>query len=118
MKITDLRGADIAFEVAGIGTTLQTAIASVRKGGSVALVGNLKASVEFPLQAVVTRQISLFGSCASAGEYPDCLDLIASGKVNINAFISAVVPLSDGATWFKRLYDNEPGLMKVILKPW
>jgi L-iditol 2-dehydrogenase len=117
MKITENRGADLAFEVVGIGATLQTAIASVKKGGSVTLVGNLRASVEFPLQAVVTRQISLFGSCASVGEYPDCLDLIASGKVNVDAFISAVVPLSEGASWFQRLYDNEPGLMKVILKP-
>jgi hypothetical protein len=31
--------------------------------------------------------------------------------------ISAVAPLSEGATWFKRLYDGEPGLLKVILTP-
>ena len=65
----------------------------------------------------LSKQISLYGSCASAGEYPDCLDLIASCKVDVDSFISAVAPLSEGASWFKRLYGNEPGLMKVILKP-
>lgn len=116
-KSTRNRGADIAFEVVGITPTLQSAIASLRKGGSLTLVGNLKPSVDFPLQMVVTRQISLYGSCASAGEYPDCLDLIAKGKVDVDAFISAVAPLSEGASWFERLYNGEDGLMKIILKP-
>src|SRR5690606_33186771 len=101
----------------GIGPTLQTAIASLKKGGSLTLVGNLSPSVDFPLQTVVTRQISLYGTCASAGEYPECLDLIADGKINVNEFISAVAPLSEGASWFERLYKGEPGLMKVILQP-
>jgi len=73
--------------------------------------------VDFPLQSVVTRQISTYGSCASSGEYPDCLEAIAGGKVDVDSLMSAVAPLSEGASWFKRLYDGEPGLMKVILKP-
>jgi L-iditol 2-dehydrogenase len=31
--------------------------------------------------------------------------------------LSAVAPLSEGALWFQRLYNKEPGLMKVILLP-
>lgn len=116
-ELTGNRGADIAFEVVGITSTLQTAIAALKKGGSLTMVGNLKPLVDFPLQSVVTRQISLYGSCASSGEYPDCLDMIASGKVDVNSFISAVAPLSNGASWFKRLYEGEAGLMKVILQP-
>ena len=116
-ELTGNRGADIAFEVVGITSTLQTAIAALKKGGSLTMVGNLKPAVDFPLQSVVTRQISLYGSCASSGEYPDCLDMIAKGKVDVNSFISAVAPLSDGASWFKRLYKGESGLMKVILQP-
>ena len=53
------RGADAAFEVVGLPPTVKTAIESVRKGGSVTLVGNLKPQVELPLQAVVTRELTL-----------------------------------------------------------
>src|SRR6185312_11526624 len=53
--LTSGRGADAAFEVVGLSPTVKTAIDSVRKGGSVTLVGNLKPQVELPLQAVVTR---------------------------------------------------------------
>ena len=115
--LTGGRGADAAFEVVGRAAALKTAIESVRKGGTVTLVGNLDAQVALPLQAVVTRELSLIGTCASAGEYPACLDLIASSKINVTEFISATPPLEEGAQWFQRLYAGEKGLMKVVLKP-
>jgi L-iditol 2-dehydrogenase len=115
--LTEKRGADVAFEVVGIGATVQTAIACVRKGATVTLVGNLSPAAEIPLQAVVTQQIRLQGSCAICGEYPAVLDMIARKEVNVNAILSAEAPLSEGADWFQRLYDKEPGLIKVVLKP-
>jgi L-iditol 2-dehydrogenase len=117
IKLTNGRGADLAFEVVGLTPTVKTAVDVLRKGGSLTLVGNLKPQIDFSLQSIVTRQISIHGSCASSGEYPICLDLIRQGKVNVDSLISAVAPLSEGASWFKRLYEREPGLMKVILKP-
>jgi L-iditol 2-dehydrogenase len=114
---TDGRGADVAFEVVGVTDTVQTALASTRKGGSVTLVGNLAPEVELPLQSVVTREITLYGSCASQGEYPACLEMIARGAIDVDALRSATAPLSEGADWFHRLYNGEEGLMKVVLAP-
>ena len=116
-KRTDNLGADITFEVVGITPTVKTAVAVLRKGGSLTLIGNLSAMVEMPLQTVVTREISLYGSCISAGEYPYCLEMMVAGTVNVEPLISATAPLADGSAWFKRLYDKEPGLLKVILVP-
>lgn len=115
--LTHGRGADVSFEVVGAGPTVKTAIDCVRKGATVTLVGNLAPTVEIPLQAVVTRQLRLQGSCAINGEYEASLSLISSGRINVEAILSAEVPLSEGADWFKRLYDREKGLIKVVLKP-
>jgi L-iditol 2-dehydrogenase len=115
--LTQGRGADVAFEVVGISGTVKTAISAVRKGATVTLVGNLSPGVEIPLQAVVTRQLRLQGSCAICGEYPAVLDMIARKAVDVDAILSAEAPLSEGAEWFKRLYDKEAGLIKVVLKP-
>ena len=115
--LTDGRGADIALEVVGATPTVNTAIDAVRKGGSVVLVGNLAPRVELPLQKVVTREVSLYGSCASNGEYPVCLDLMASGQIRVEPLITAMIPLVDGPDWFHRLHDGEPGAMKVLIKP-
>lgn len=116
-ELTQGRGVDIAFEVVGIEPTLQMAISGLKKGGTLTMVGNLAPEVKFPLQAAVTRQLTMNGSCSSAGEYPDCLSLLASGKVKMDDFISAVAPLEEGPQWFQRLYNKEPGLLKVILEP-
>ena len=111
------RGVDLAVEAVGVAAALQDAVAALRKGGALTLIGNLAPSVDFPLQSVVTREISVNGSCASSGEYPTCLELIARGAVEVDAMISATAPLAEGAGWFERLYRGEPGLMKVILTP-
>ncbi len=116
-ELTDGRGADVAFEAVGITATVKAAIAAVRRGATVTLVGNLTPSVDVPMQVVVTRQLRLQGSCAIAGEYPAVLSMIERGVVNVDATRSAVAPLAEGAAWFERLYQKERGLMKVILKP-
>ncbi len=115
--LTGGRGADVAVEVVGATEPLHTALASLRKGGALTLVGNLSPKVELPLQSVVTRQIRVTGSCASSGEYPACLDLLARGAIRVAPLISARAPLAEGAAWFARLYRHEPNLMKVILEP-
>jgi L-iditol 2-dehydrogenase len=97
--------------------TIAAGIDCVRKGGTVTLVGNVSAQVNLPLQMVVTRQIRLQGSCASAGEYPQAIELIASGKIQVKPLITAIAPLSDGPSWFARLHAREPNLMKIVLDP-
>jgi L-iditol 2-dehydrogenase len=108
---------DVAIEAVGITPTVDMAIRSVRKGGKVSLVGNLSPTVEFPLQTVVTREITVFGSCASQGDYEESLELIASGRVNVDDMISKRIPLEQAAEYFQRLHDKEPGLMKVMVCP-
>jgi len=117
-KLTGGQGAELAFEVVGISPTLNLALATLKRGGSAVLVGNLTPKTEFPMQAVVTRELTLYGTCSSAGEYPLCLDLIAKGIVRVEPMISAVAPLADGVAWFEKLSAKDGAkYMKVILEP-
>src|SRR5436309_14889645 len=110
-------GADAALEAVGATDPIRNAIASVRKGGTVTLIGNIAPNIELPLQAVVTRQVRLQGHCASAGEYPACIELLSTGKIRVDSMISARTGLDQAASWFDRLYKHEPNLMKVIVQP-
>jgi L-iditol 2-dehydrogenase len=115
--LTGGTGVDVALEAVGRTETIKSAIQSVRKGGTVVLVGNISPEVTIPLQAVVSRQIRLQGSCASSGEYPRAIELMAKGAINVKPLISAIAPLEEGPRWFERLYSHEPHLMKVVLVP-
>ncbi|MGC6425800.1 MAG: galactitol-1-phosphate 5-dehydrogenase [Akkermansiaceae bacterium] len=110
-------GVDMAMEVVGAGPTLDLAIKSVRKGGRVGLVGNVVPEVNFPLQYVVTREITLFGSCAAAGECTEALEAIASGQIKVRPLISATIPLEDGQDYFERQREGKEGLLKVLFEP-
>jgi L-iditol 2-dehydrogenase len=115
--LTGGRGADISFEAVGKTETVNLAIASTRKGGTVVLVGNTSKTIEFPLQKVVTSGIRVLGSCAIRGEYDAVLKLMKDGRLDVSEMISAVAPLSEGAEWFRKLYNKEGDLKKVILVP-
>lgn len=110
----DGKGVDVAIDATGIGVTANMSIKSVKLDGRVILIGNVAPNIDFPLQYVVTHQISLFGSCASAGEYPQCLDLISSGQVDVDRMISKIVPLSEGDKWMNKVYNREDGLSKIV----
>jgi L-iditol 2-dehydrogenase len=118
-RMTGGRGADISFEVVGITPTVNLALNMVRRGGAAVFVGNLAPKVEFPLQIVVTRELTIYGSTGSSGEYPICIDLISRGIVRVEPMMSAVAPLEEGRAWFERLSAKDGGskYMKVVLKP-
>ena len=116
-ELTGGRGADVALEVVGATATINTAIESVRKGGHVTLVGNVSPQIELPLQSVVTREISLQGTCGCNGEYPQCIDLMDRGIINVAPLITAEINLDQGPAWFERLHAGDPDQMKVVVKP-
>jgi len=117
LRLTEGRGVDVVLEAVGRDETIAAAIDCVRKGGTVTLIGNIMPQVNLPLQKVVSRQIRLQGSCASSGEYPEAMKLMAAGKIRVGPLITAVAPLRDGPKWFDRLHSGEPNLMKIVLDP-
>jgi L-iditol 2-dehydrogenase len=116
-RLTEGKGVDVVFEAVGRNETVVGAIDSVRKGGTVVLIGNITPEVKLPLQKVVSKQIRLQGTAASSGEYPEAIELMRTGAIRVGPLITAVAPLEEGPRWFERLHKGEPNLMKVVLTP-
>jgi L-iditol 2-dehydrogenase len=117
MELTHGRGMDVVFEAVGISATVGQAIDSLKKGGELTLVGNVQKNIEFPLQYVVTNEIKINTSCASAGEYAACLKLIENGKISLKDIVTKTVPLSEGNEWFEKLHEGLRGVIKIVLQP-
>jgi len=116
VELTD-GGADHAFEVVGASVTVNIAVDCVRKGACVTLVGNLSPEVTMPLQKVVTRELTLYGSCAINGEYPEALTAIVEGHIQVKPLITAQVNIDDAADWFAKLKQAEQPYLKVLVCP-
>lgn len=110
-------GADHAFEVVGASVTVNMAVDCVRKGAAVTLVGNLSPEVMMPLQKVVTRELTLFGSCAISGEYPQALTAIVEGHIQVTPLITAQVNIDGAGQWFAKLKAAEQPYLKVLVCP-
>jgi L-iditol 2-dehydrogenase len=116
-KRTGGRGADVTFEAVGFAETFRQAISITKTGGAIVAVGNLQKETEFNLQELVSRELTFIGSYASAGEFRTCIDLIATGKINVGPLISEVLPLQEGPAAFKRLLEGKENLLKIVLEP-
>jgi L-iditol 2-dehydrogenase len=116
-KETKNRGADVTFEAVGYAQTFRDGVSLTKTGGHLVAVGNLEKTAEFNLQELVARELTFTGSYASSGEFRDCIDLVASGKINVEPLISDVLPLKDGPGAFDRLLKAKENLLKIVLEP-
>jgi L-iditol 2-dehydrogenase len=114
---TDGKGANVTIEAVGYAKTFADAVSITRMGGYIVAVGNLQKKAEFDLQQLVAKEHTFIGSYASSGEFRDCIELVASGKINVEPLISSVLPLDEGPDAFDRLLKAEENLLKIVLEP-
>jgi L-iditol 2-dehydrogenase len=117
LQETDGKGANVTLEAVGYAKTFTDAVSVTRMGGHVVAVGNLEKKAEFDLQQLVAREHTFTGSYASSGEFRDCIEFVASGKINVEPLISDVLPLEEGPDAFDRLLKAEENLLKIVLEP-
>jgi L-iditol 2-dehydrogenase len=117
LQETEGKGANVTFEAVGYAKTFADAVGITRLGGYVVAVGNLEKKAEFDLQQLVAKEHTFIGSYASSGEFRDCIQLVASGKINVEQLISDILPLKEGPDAFDRLLKAEENLLKIVLEP-
>ncbi|GAA2979108.1 zinc-binding dehydrogenase [Actinokineospora diospyrosa] len=120
-KLTGGRGADVAFECAGVPASIRTAWASSRRGGHVVVVGvgSAKAIVEFSALELYffgrTLTGCLFGSTDPDVDIPRLLDLVASGQLDVAGLVTAEVGLDGIETAFDDMRAGRGGRTLVRL---
>jgi L-iditol 2-dehydrogenase len=117
LQETEGKGANVTLEAVGYAKTFADAVSVTRMGGYIVAVGNLQKKAEFDLQQLVAKEHTFIGSYASSGEFRDCIELVASGKINVEPLISDILPLAEGPDAFDRLLKAEENLLKIVLEP-
>ena len=118
-KITEGRGVDVSIEVVGIESTIQDALASVKKGGTTIAIGLLEKSIKIDVMSLVSSELKLLGSYL----YNDCdfrssINLITEGKVNMQPYLTRILALDDALKGFEEMATNKEKILKVILRPY
>ncbi len=109
-------GVDCAIEAVGITPAVQQAHKMTRNGGHITWIGNSAKMIEVDMQEVVTRELTVAGTYGFQAEFPEALAAIASGKINVDAMIEKVAPLSEGPQIMDDLARGKIDLVKAVLE--
>jgi 2-desacetyl-2-hydroxyethyl bacteriochlorophyllide A dehydrogenase len=111
-------GFDAIFECTGRPGQLRLALERVRAGGTVVAVGLRPGAEEIPLPALVLPEKRLIGTAAHVWDtdVADAIQLIADGRVDVDALVTHRVPLGDLVTdGMGALEDARSGALKVLI---
>lgn len=95
LALTDGLGVDVAVEAVGIPLTLQMATEIVRPGGHVANVGVHGKPVELAFEDLWIKNLVISTGLVNTNTLPMLLKLVASGKIDADAFASHHFRLAD-----------------------
>lgn len=110
---------DVCFEASGSAPGLASCLAAARRGGDVVHVGFQSADeVPYPVNAAVIRkELSVHGSLRAYQEFPLAVRLVGSGRIRLEALITAVMPLTDAASAIDLAADKTRSLKVVLAGP-
>jgi threonine dehydrogenase-like Zn-dependent dehydrogenase len=107
-------GASLVVDAAGFEATWRAAIAAVRNGGDIVMLGLGQAEATFPMAVLVRRAIVLRGQFAySRADFDRAVSILAEGDLDLGWLSDA--PLAEGAEAFANLVDRPSQYAKVIL---
>lgn len=111
-------GYDVVIECCGNSTAVTSALASVKNGGTVVLVGVSMNSINYPSILNVMHELTVKGAIGyTVPEFKACIDLMAKKKIDTLKFVDDIVPLSDVQKSFERLTSGTDGAIKILIDP-
>jgi alcohol dehydrogenase/L-iditol 2-dehydrogenase len=115
-SIGDGLGANLVIDAAGASTALKTALEIVRPGGQITKVGWGPQPLNFSLDPLVQKAITLQGSFSHTFKHWEkVVTLLAAGQINLQPIISRVAGLEDWQDCFDGMYDGK--YVKAVLLP-
>lgn len=110
---TDYLAVDAFIDASGAVAAIATGIRSVRPAGRVVLVGSGAESMELPTQLIQNRELVLTGVFRYANTWPTAIALVESGRVDLDAMVTARFPLEKAAEALDS--DRIPGSVKSVV---
>ncbi len=118
LKLTEGRGADRVFEVAGGKDTFELAWKVARPNANVILVALYPEAQELPLHLMYGKNLTFKTGGVDANSCEDIMKLVASGKLDTSCLITHRKPLNDIVEGYKVFENKEDGCIKWVITPY
>lgn len=116
-ELTGGRGADLVFEAAGVAASACQAVEVVRPQGKVIYYGVHGRKLDaFPIDAVVLKDLLVYGAVTDRVGWEDMIALVAAGKVNLKSIITHRFPLESAGEAYTIVRDRKQAAIKAVLR--
>ncbi|MCW2588287.1 MAG: theronine dehydrogenase-like Zn-dependent dehydrogenase [Mycobacterium sp.] len=106
-------GVDAFIDASGAPPAVVSGLRAIRPGGTAVLVGSGAESMTLPTQLIQNRELILTGVFRYADTWPTALALVESGRVDLDAMVTARYPLEKVAEALDS--DRVPGTVKTVV---
>ena len=107
-------GADIVLDASGAEPCIQAGIHVTRMGGTYVQAGMGRDEITFPIAAACTKELNVRGSFRyGSGDYKLAVDLIGSGKIDVEKLISQKYDFLDAEKAFEAVKEGK-GIKMLI----
>jgi L-iditol 2-dehydrogenase len=116
LRVTDGRGVDIAFEVAGPPEALQQCLDAVRPAGEVVVIG-IPSEDEYRVPASLLRrkEITIHMVRRQNENYPEAIELVSASQVNLRPLLTHRFPMDRAREAFDLAERKIDGAVRVAV---
>jgi len=109
-------GVDLVIDAAGVSESLKLALDMVRPAGQITKVGWGSQPVNYSLDPLVQKAVTLQGSFSHNWQtWEKVISLLDSGKIDLDLILTRVAPLTEWRELFEAMHSGE--IVKGVLKP-
>ena len=108
-------GVDVAIEAVGREATAQMALNITSRAGYVLLIGVFEDLSKLDLMSIVKKELHVHGSWTCAFSFPEAIDLVSKGKIDLKSLITHRYEAKDGAQAFKDSSEYIDGRIKTVI---
>ncbi len=118
LNFTDGKGVDVAIEAAGHPKTLQDALACLRRGGKMLMVGlPAQDSIPFNVPEIVDKEVDIYGVFRYANTYPKGIEILSSGIADVKSLVTGKFTLEQTAQALEEARVNKSKHIKIMVYP-
>ena len=117
-RLTDGKGADVAFECSSVQVVLDTLMDALRPTGVLVVVSIWGKRADFDMHKLVMKEIDLRGTIGYVNSHPATIQLVESGKIDLAPFITGKIGLEGLVDeGFDTLIHRNETAVKILVSP-
>lgn len=113
-RITDGRMAEVVMEASGANAAIRASLDMASFAGKVVLTGWPKGETSLPTNLITAKELDVLGGRNSKNEFPEALDLIESGRVDVRAVLSKIIHIDEVPDAVRELSEYPERYLKIV----